>query len=260
MGKAEVYKTLIDMQKKHGQGLSGIVTVLGKDANYFRQYLDELIDEGLVECYDGGGSLGHPESNKWYLPTVGYNMWKDGNENAPDTASCISRGSYFLNYIRLYLQCTVEDEGRSDNQKWLNPSSKMLLQNVDFMKSYVVWLERNKEQLDIMVNLDDFYGGSKVEFTGDEIEHVKSLSWFKENKNISECLEVSMGVISNRKEAIELSNRLIEIYSKLDNYDLIEETKQKIEDDVKVIEFRKKLNRWFGDQEGDLKIQDVFDK
>ncbi len=81
MTKAEVYSGLIDIQKKTGQGLSGIVTVMGETAHLFRKYLDELIEEGLVECYDSGGSLGHPESNRWYMPTKGYNVWKDGIEN-----------------------------------------------------------------------------------------------------------------------------------------------------------------------------------
>ncbi len=58
MTKAEVYSGLIDIQKKAGQGLSGIVTVMGEYAHLFRRYLDELIEEGLVECYDCGDRLG----------------------------------------------------------------------------------------------------------------------------------------------------------------------------------------------------------
>jgi len=77
MNKAEVYKVIIDTQRKTGQGLSGIVRVMGVNAGSFFNYINELIEEGLVKCCDTGGSLGHPESNKFYVPTKGYNVWGD---------------------------------------------------------------------------------------------------------------------------------------------------------------------------------------
>jgi predicted transcriptional regulator len=62
--KEEFYKKLIDIHKKCGQGLSGIVRVQSSEID---RYLDELIEEGLVICCDTGGSIGHPESNRFYM-------------------------------------------------------------------------------------------------------------------------------------------------------------------------------------------------
>ena len=77
MTKSELYETIIDGQRRHGQGLSGIVRALGENAETIGEYLDELIEEGLIKRCETGGSLGHPESNRFYMPTTGYNVWED---------------------------------------------------------------------------------------------------------------------------------------------------------------------------------------
>jgi len=259
MTKAEVYKMAIDMQLKHGQGLTGIVK-LGNDPTV-AGHLDDLVEEGLLEIFESSGTLGHPFSNQFYMPTKGYNVWKDGVENG-NSKSVLGSENYFLNNVRFYLDCLEEHDGtESEIAKAINPSREMLIRNPHFMEGYAKWLKRNKEELEIMLNLDPIYVGKGIEFTEEETEFVKSRAWFKENKTIKECLNLSLEVISDKKQAISLSNKIIDLYRKKGNSEKeIEETESEIKEYESGIEFRKKLNRWFTDQDMNVKIQDVFDK
>src|ERR1035437_7876038 len=99
MTKQEFYKEVISVQKKTGQGLSGIVKVMGTDSGKFTQYLDEFIEEGLIKACDTGGSLRHPESNIFYMPSKGYNVWED---DGTDDEYQRHKGRY-LTFVRLYL-------------------------------------------------------------------------------------------------------------------------------------------------------------
>lgn len=258
MTKAEVYKMVVDIQKESGQGLSGIVK-LGNDPTV-AGHLEELVEEGVVVMHDDGGSLGHPASNEWYMPAKGYNLWKDGEENAPSTASYRFRGGFFLNHVRLYLQCTEEDEGRSDNAKWLNPSTKMLVQDVDFMKQYSEWLERNKEELEIMTNLDDFYDEPVIELTDEEIKFVKSRSWYKDNKKVSECLKSSNKGKETDEEYIDVSNKLIRLYKEGgDKYQTdLEKTLKDVADVENKFLIRRRVHNWFGQKNQEANIQDLI--
>ena len=242
--------------------MSGIVTVLGGDAHLFRQYLDELIEEGLVECHDGGGSLGHPESNRWYMPIKGYNLWKDGIENG-SRHSDIS----FLTHVRLYLGAVehdeepeYKDEDTRNKGRWLNPSAQVLIQNPDFMKSYSEWLERNSEELEIMKNLDDFYDSPTIEFSTEETEWIKSRGWYEKNKTVSNCLKLSIDAIDSDKERLSLTKRIIELYkSDTVKYKTELEKSQKDIDDIHTESLRrKKLNKWLENLEGDKLIQECI--
>lgn len=148
ISKAEVYKMVIDSHVEQGQGLSGIVK-LGKYPE-ISNYLNELVEEGLIEINNTGGSIGHPFSNEFYSSTKGYNVWKDGVENGNGCNN-------FLNHIRLYLGKLSEDENRSAIQKAINPTSRMLIQNAEFMNSYSEWLNRNKKELEKLLKLNNNY-------------------------------------------------------------------------------------------------------
>lgn len=87
MTKEEFYKSAIELHKKCGQGISGIVK-LGTEPRIAR-YLDELIEEGLMKACDTGGSIGHPESNIFYMPTKGYNVWEDEGTDGQYSGFCI---------------------------------------------------------------------------------------------------------------------------------------------------------------------------
>ena len=161
MTKQEFYKNFIKVQKETGQGLSGIVKVMGTDTVKFTQYLDELIKEGLVKACDTGNSIGHPETNIFYMPTKGYNVWED---EGIDGEYQRYKGRY-LRYVRYYLgalpteapQDANLDENNKRNRKILNPTMDELSENKEFMKDYNEWLERNKSALEEMENLEDDY-------------------------------------------------------------------------------------------------------
>lgn len=257
MTKAEVYKIVIDIQKSSGQGLTGIVTVMGENASYLRKYLDELIEEGLVECFNDGSSIGHPESCKWYMPTKGYNLWKDGIENERSSSA-------YLTYVRFYLgQIDLDDEpeDRENLAKWLKPSAQLLIQDPNFIEGYSKWLKRNKEQLDIMTSLDDFYDAPAIEFSKEETEWVKSRGWYKENNSVSECLSRSVDAIEDDKERLKLNKQLIALYKKSDDEKYKEDLK-KTESEVKNFDKsilrRKKLNKWLETLEREKSIQEFI--
>jgi hypothetical protein len=180
--KSEVYKNLINIQKESGQGLSGIVKV-ADNSNLYSKYIDELIQEGLVKACHTGGSLGHYESNVFYMPTSGYNVWED---DGTDEYYSRHKGRY-LHFVRLYLGL-VNMESRGP----LEPGLLTYLQDPDTMKDYSEWLSRNSEQLKVMTNLSNVYPGEDSGYlSSSDIEWIKSKDWFKKNKTISECLNDS---------------------------------------------------------------------
>ena len=121
--KSSVYKSLIDVHVASGQGLSGIVKV---HCHEYSIYLDELIEEGMVVVCGTGGSIGHPESNIFYMPTKGYNVWLDEGVDG----ECSRFSGRYLQFVRLYLGILTDyDEDREDLQKAINPS------NLDLIRS-----------------------------------------------------------------------------------------------------------------------------
>jgi hypothetical protein len=254
--KAEVYKTVIDIQKSSGQGLTGIVRVMGENSHYFNMYLDELIEEGLVECYENSSTMGHPESNRWYMPSKGYNLWEDGMKNEGNENA-------YLTYVRFYLgqiDLDEEPEDRENLAKWLKPSAQLLIQNPDFIKGYSKWLKRNKEQLDIMTNLDDFYDEPTVVLTEDDINWVKTKSWYEKNKSISSCLKSSIKGFDTDKERLSLTKRIIELYKSdtLKYKDDLKKALKEIEDHDSNILRRKRVNKWMESLDVEKLIQECI--
>ena len=143
MTKKEFYKAFIETQKKTGQGTSGIVKVAGGET--IAKHLDELIAEGLCVAMDTGGSLGHPESNIFYLPTKGYNVWKEENSMAS------------LECVRYYL---AEDKENYEGDPFLR-IDRSSFENEDGVlhEFYAEWLDRNREALEEMLSLSEEYEG-----------------------------------------------------------------------------------------------------
>jgi hypothetical protein len=144
MDKVETYRILIDITKKTGQGLTGIVKIKNPEVGI---YLEELIQEGLIKACHTGGSLGTRESNIFYMPIKGYNVWED----EPENSNSIHKG-FYLNHVRFHLGILPEvQSGKFD------VTEEMLRSNQKWMENYNKWLEKNHEELEIMKTLDDNY-------------------------------------------------------------------------------------------------------
>jgi hypothetical protein len=246
--KSDVYKSLIDIQKQSGQGLSGIVKVKSQE---YSQYLDELIQEGLVKANHTGGSIGHPESNVFYMPTKGYNVWED---EGTDGNYSRNKGRY-LHFVRLYLGLvTLENKGP------LEPGLLTYLQDPDTMKGYTEWLTRNDKALKEMLSLSDYYKDDAVvdiTLSPDEINWVKSRNWYEQNMTIAKCLKQSIEGQSKDDELISLNKQLIKLYkTNLSKYgDQLKESE--IEND-NIKKWRRNVNRWLQNQDSDKKIQSIL--
>jgi len=258
--KSEFYKTLIDIHKKGGQGLSGIVRV---KSDLLGQYLDELIEEGLVKCCDTGNSLGHPESNRFYCPTKGYCVWDDEEGSA-------------LTCVRLYLGALEPDSpGRTDLQRALHPSLNDLIRHTHFMEIYSKWLKENEKSLKEMLELSDVYNDAVCpdgELPQSAIEYLKTRDWYKENKTIKECLKRLESADKNVDESISLTNQIIKLredmlgmYKRKGDNAGIETTKKEIEESKSEIEKYKRVKKirpiikaYFEKQEKKSLVQDLI--
>jgi hypothetical protein len=141
--KEEFYKDFIGMQKLSGQGSSGIIKVQGGPV--ICEYIDEFIKEGLAVMMDTGGSLGHPESNRFYLPSKGYNVWQEENTLAS------------LECVRYYLAKLENPNKPYKGDPFLGINDESFEQGGYLSEFYTEWLKRNKESLDEMMNLSDVY-------------------------------------------------------------------------------------------------------
>lgn len=139
--KEEFYKAFIETQKLTGQGTSGIVKVAGGPT--IAKILDDLIEEGLCVAEDTGGSLGHPESNIFYMPSKGYNVWKEENSMAA------------LECVRYYIAKQRGEKYEGD--RFLKIDESSFEEGGPFYEFYNSWLERNRDELDVMMNLSDVY-------------------------------------------------------------------------------------------------------
>jgi len=261
--KQEVYSSIIDIQKKTGQGLSGIVKI--KSADYSR-YIDELIEEGLVKACDTGGSIGHPESNIFYVPTKGYNVWED---NGGEGIVGIRQGpGKYLHFVRLYVgglkfedRKKLKDEQEELKHKFMNPTIYDYLRDPNQMKLYAAWLERNHEELEIMMNLDDYYKHPDISFTEEELNSIKDLKSYSENENVSTFLSKSIKHIDTVEEEISIIDRIITLCEN-DKEKYKEKLDSSIKDKEKCkkeILFRRKLNSWLQQKSEDALIQDLID-
>lgn len=263
MKKEEFYKNLIELHKKCGQGLSGIVKIGNVDIS---RYLDELIEEGLIKACDTGGSLGHPETNIFYMPTKGYNVWED---DGVDGVYVRHKGRY-LHFVRFYLGALEGDPNKSlskddeNLRKSINPTMLDAARNIDFMKSYAEWLERNEKELEIMIDLDDFYKSPKIEFSEDELVWIKSRDAYKKNKTVKDCISDYKKRLEDDTLIIRYNNQLLALYDKSSQIGGSSKNseKEKCLSDIakteKNVLTNKKLQNWFDSQDKNSNFQDVL--
>jgi hypothetical protein len=248
MKKSELYTKIIEIQKKTGQGLSGIVKI---NSSEISQNLDELISEGLVKrCYTGG-SLGHPESNYFYMPTKGYNVWED---DGTDGENIRHKGRY-LTFVRLYLGILPEVKSGI-----LDVTTLECLRDPDIMLKYSEWLNRNNIALKEMLDLESFYLEENITLTEDDLKWIKERGWYKDNVVISNCLERSIN--NNDDEVISINKQLLSLYrtDTVKYSDKIEKSEKEIEDINKNRFIRNRVNKWLSEQKQNIKIKTALKK
>lgn len=252
MTKSELYYNIIKIHKEHGQGLSGLV-VAYSDEN--RQYMNELIDEGLIKRCDTGGSLGDPESNMFYTPTKGYNVWED---DGTDGEYIRHKGRY-LTFVRLYLGILPEIK-----KSILDITALECLQNPEVMKNYSDWLNRNEVLLKEMLELSSDYIEENTILTDIEKKWIADRSWYIDNSIVSDCLERSIKYTNDYDKyddrIIEISKELLTLYkTDVDKYsDSIKKAEADIEKINKNRLIRKRVNRWLSEQKQTAKIKKVL--
>ena len=250
--KEEVYKKLVIINKETGQGLSGIVKVMGEDKHLYSKHLEDLIKEGLVKACHTGGSIGHEESNIFYMPTKGYNVWEDDGDDGNYSRH---KGRY-LTFVRLYLGAI---DKISDSP--IQPSLTDLLQSPEIMKEYSEWLTRNSEALKEMLSMPDSIpssgststkGRKKASiFTEAEIEWVKSRTWYKDNLTVKESLKKSIEAIEEGIDE-QIKKNIIQLLP------LLKQNREKYQD--KILEYEKELGEIDSHMGIRLKVNDFLSK
>lgn len=200
--KSELYTAIIEMQQGSGQGMSGLVPAYMPNADI---WMEELIQEGLVKEIHDGGSMGHPMSNKWYLPTEGYCVWEEENKMLA------------LSFVRFYLGL-IEKEAESIVENSISDFT----QNPEVLEKYLEWLNKNKSELEIMMNLSTIYSGVD-ELDTKIVDIIKNRKSYKKDKCVYDFIE-------NEKEMISISERLVKLYG---NHSEYAESKKNTIQDIK---------------------------
>jgi hypothetical protein len=241
--KSDFYKSLIDIHKKCGQGLSGIVRV---KSDLLGRYLDELIEEGLVKCCDTGGSLGHPESNRFYCPTKGYCVWDDYNSMQQS-----------LTFIRLYLNI-LETESTSP----IHPTITDVIRNTDFMTGYANWLKKNEVALKEMTELSDVYNDSLDGGLPQKmIDYVKTRSWFEKNETVANCIKTLIKGDNDIDQQIKLQKELLNLKKRANqiggNHN-IQKDQEELDEMLSQAKMRPQIRTWLETQNSTELIQNII--
>lgn len=210
MTKSEVYSKVINAHKITGQGLPNIT--IKHTRPDVQNILDELVEEGSIRCTK---IRILDEEHSFYYAKEGYSTM----DNLDDLPS----------FMEIFLGVTE----KIDN---MNPIT-YYLRKPDYMRRYCDWLEKNKEQLDIMLNLDDYYN-DETTFSEDEIKFFQSKSLIDYDKTIKECIKLCLEENGKNSEIISISNKLIKLYNEV-NYP--KEEIEKAKNDIKDHEIKYKL-------------------
>ena len=238
MKKSELYSNIIDIQKKTGQGLTGIVGL--RDIKV-QKLLDELVAEGVIKL--NIKYYNHMPNDYWYSPATGYCVWDDEDRHA-------------LSYVRIYVGAKDILFGFKDID---------IYRNADFMKRYSKWIKKHEDELKIMLDLNDVYMGNDVStddfkeklFTDDDISFIKSKAWYKENLTLSICLDKSNDMLDNYKQHNKISKEILDLYKIKDDENEIRKTKSDIERNKVEIKIRTKIKDYLNTLDGSTLIQDV---
>ena len=260
--REEVYKNLVTITKETGQGLSGMVKLMGENKMEYSKHLDDLVKEGLVKACHTGGSLGHEESNIFYMPSKGYNVWED---EGVDGYYSRHKGRY-LTFVRLYLGIVDKNPASP-----IDPSLTFLLQNPDVMKEYSEWLGRNSEALKEMTEMSAQLPKSKKTkksastnslFSEEEILWIKGREWYKENQPAGVCLKRSIEYIEEGtdKEIVKTIKELMPLLKM--NPEKYRDKIEEYEKDLLSVDiemgYRLRFNEFISTQDKNKKIQSLI--
>lgn len=231
MNKTELLNSIIKITRETGQGFPGR---LGRTNSEVNELLDELLSDGKIK--KSITKFNYLDDEEWILPTDAYNVWEDEDKRS-------------LTFIRLYL-------GHKDLGL---VKQKDVIGNVDFMKGYSKWLEKNEASLIALGKMEDVEDDiNDLSFTASELKWIKTRSWYKENKKVSSCLSQSKN--SDDDERIRINNKLLSLYeSDVKRYGKdIEKANKDIASVKKHKKTRRKLNTWLATQDKKELIQNVL--
>jgi hypothetical protein len=254
--KSEFYTKAINIYKETGQGLSGIVFVMGAEAGIFRTYMNEFIEEGLMVCCEDGTSIGHPESSKWYMPTTGYNVWMDEEPGERYKGSNLQLIRYYLGALELDLEPSGERENLA---KYLNPSAQDLTQRPGFITRYSEWLTKNHEALEVMKNLSNIYFGASLEIDETGKDYIKNLKIYVNNPTVSEIISDLNSDLNIDHKIKDTTIRMVELMKNAGkSKESIDESESEIERYSKEIETIQRAVRFLQEKDPEDKIQNVI--
>jgi len=228
MTKKELYDAIVNVYLETGQGTSGIII---KMKSQLRIPMQSLIDDGLIKKVDI--RFNHLPNDDFYCLTDRYCVEEDEDPGA-------------LSYIRYYL---------GHNDMGLNVTRSQVEGSSDFMTGYRNWLQKHKEELRNSFDRKNVEV-SDMTLNEEEINFLKSKSWYTENKTIGDCISRNREGESTDRELIGLYNRLISL-EKISSKD-----SKKNEDELEKVEknlrIRDKINYFLSSHDEMSNIQDVI--
>lgn len=178
MTKTQLLNLVIKMTKTTGQGIPYFIKVKSPELGYL---LNELVEEGLI-IYSKV-----EYSDSWWTAANCYNVWHDGRGNE-------------LAFIRMYLG--IDDLG-------LGVKLIDVLSNLDFMKKYSNWLDKNIIELEKLKNLKEIEEKYEV-LTGDVLDYFLEFEYVKDNKSVKDIKD-------SLNERLELTIKMINIHNQIIN-------------------------------------------
>ncbi len=205
MNKIELYKAIVDTHISSGQGTPRFVFEHGG----VMDILEEFITEGLVVV--NTQHFSHLPDDHFVVPTNCYNCWAE------------KHSMQALFFVRKFLNIE-EDNFKVEGEA---------------LTDYLVWLEKNKDELNKILLLNNNYlevtGISESEWTQikkfdiDEIAYIQKRKEYNDTKKIHE-------IESMVSESVSLCTKLESLYTKMlrvndDPVDVKKYTKEKASND-----------------------------
>jgi hypothetical protein len=135
--KDSLYAEIKRVMSKTGQGIPKWTIVKYENTSGIKlEWFEELLKEGLLKSHiDRYLAFGFDD--EWYYPSQGYAYYEEEEE----------KQLWYLTFVRVYLGLPTGDGNMEI------PHPDFLNENGKYYNEYFEWLNKNKEQLEIMKNL-----------------------------------------------------------------------------------------------------------